>query len=100
MIGNDCKILENNIDTFLDVFVKDRNESWESEKTLKLKKILKLYKEFKDLTQDIRSLRADKTRAKTFIKRAELYFQSFYDTCWFIMCTWNAISTLFKKPYW
>lgn len=49
MIGNDCKILENNIDTFLDVFVKERGDDWNSSKSLKLRQVLKLYQLFKDL---------------------------------------------------
>ena len=51
MIGNDCKILENNIDSFLDVFVKDRGDNWSSERSLKLRQILELYIKFKDLAR-------------------------------------------------
>ena len=51
MIGNDCKILENNIDSFLDVFVKKRNDSWKSEKSQKIRQVLQLYKSFADLAR-------------------------------------------------
>lgn len=50
MIGNDCKILEENIDTFLYSFVRtEKGEKWESESCLKLRQILDLYKCFKDI---------------------------------------------------
>ena len=49
MIGNDCKLTECNIDTFLDEFVKERNDLWNSEKSLKLRQVLSLYKSFGDL---------------------------------------------------
>ena len=48
MIGNDCKIMEENIDTFLFTFLKP-GEVWESESCLKLRQVLDLYKRFKDL---------------------------------------------------
>lgn len=46
MIGNDAKILEDNIDVFLNEFLK-AGETWTSAK--KLRQILNLYKLFKDL---------------------------------------------------
>ena len=49
MIGNDCKILESNIDTFLIVFVEEKGDTWHSEKSQKLGQILNLYKSFADL---------------------------------------------------
>ena len=51
MIGNDCKILEENIDTFLDVFVTAKNDKWESEKSGKIRHVLQLYKAFADLAR-------------------------------------------------
>jgi len=49
MIGNDCKTIEDNIDTFLSTFIEDKNSTWEAEQSLKLRQILSLYKSFKDL---------------------------------------------------
>ena len=44
MIGNDCKLLEDNIDVFLDTFIKkDCGETWNSQSAIKLKQILNLY---------------------------------------------------------
>ena len=51
MVGNDCKILESNIDSFLDTFVTEKNDCWESEKSQKIRQILKLYKAFADLAR-------------------------------------------------
>ena len=49
MIGNDCKLLESNIDVFLDTFIrKDSGETWSSPSAMKLKQILNLYKMFAD----------------------------------------------------
>ena len=50
MIGNDCKILEDNIDTFIYVFVR-KNEEWQSESCLKLRQVYGLYKAFADLAR-------------------------------------------------
>ena len=50
MIGNDCKILESNIDTFLNEFVGEVGDQWNSEKSLKLRQVLNLYKLFSDLS--------------------------------------------------
>jgi len=49
MIGNDTKLLEDNIDTFLSEFIVD-GDSWESAKNLKLRQVLSLYRLFKDLS--------------------------------------------------
>ena len=52
MIGNDCKLLEANIDVFLDTFIrKDSGETWESNTVIKLKQVLSLYKSFADLAR-------------------------------------------------
>lgn len=52
MIGNDCKLLEDNIDVFLDTFLKkDCGESWESPSSNKLKQLLCLYKDFSNLAR-------------------------------------------------
>ena len=52
MIGNDCKLIEENIDVFLDSFIqKEKGESWESPSAIKLKQILNLYKLFADLAR-------------------------------------------------
>ena len=51
MIGNDCKLLESNIDSFLDIFVTDANDRWDSEKSAKMRQVLKLYKTFADLAR-------------------------------------------------
>ena len=77
MIGNDCKLIEENIDVFLNVFVMDRQDSWESEKSQKIRHILELYKAFRDLTKDIRCINGDENRIKTFPSRAESYFKLF-----------------------
>ena len=53
MIGNDCKILEANIDTFLTIFVENEGVSWQSQKSLKLRHILQLYNAWADLAQYI-----------------------------------------------
>ena len=47
MTGNDCKILEDNIDTFLFTFLKT-GEKFESESCLNLRQVLVLYKVFKN----------------------------------------------------
>ena len=49
MIGNDCKILEGNIDSFLDEFVKAEGDVWNSGRSNKLRQVLNLYKLFSDL---------------------------------------------------
>ena len=77
MIGNDCVTLENNIDTFLNHFILDANDTWESEKSRKLRHILILYKDFRDLAKDIRSLTYNEERVHTFADRAENYFKKF-----------------------
>ncbi|XP_065653654.1 uncharacterized protein LOC136080653 isoform X1 [Hydra vulgaris] len=77
MIGNDCKILEANIDTFLTVFVENKGVSWQSQKSLKLRHILQLYNAWADLAQDIRSVHHDPDHIKSFNFRAEAYFQLF-----------------------
>ena len=51
MIGNDCKLLESNIDTFLNTFVEAKGDEWKSEKTLKIRQLLKLYNMFTDLAR-------------------------------------------------
>ena len=52
MIGNDCKLLEDNIDVFLDTFIKkESGETWNSPSATKLKQILTLYKSFADLAR-------------------------------------------------
>ena len=66
MIGNDCKLLEDNIDVFLNVFVDDRQDTWESEKSQKLRHVLQLYKAFRDLASDIRSINGDQDRIESF----------------------------------
>nr|XP_047125438.1 uncharacterized protein LOC124807535 [Hydra vulgaris] len=53
MIGNDFKILEANIDTFLTVFVENQSVSWQSQKSQKLRHILQLYNAWADLAQHI-----------------------------------------------
>ena len=54
IIGNDCKLLEENIDVFLDTFRdKDKGESWESPSMNKLKQVLLVYKQFRDLASYI-----------------------------------------------
>lgn len=50
MIGNDCKLLEDNIDTFLNALLKP-GETWKSQSAVKLYQTLHLYKKFKDLAQ-------------------------------------------------
>ncbi|XP_066932109.1 uncharacterized protein [Clytia hemisphaerica] len=77
MIGNDCKLFEDNIDTFLNVFIAERNQSWNDESSERLRHVLKLYKRFKDLARDIRSTHADKERISSFGKRAEEFFRLF-----------------------
>ena len=52
MIGNDCKLLEENVDVFLDTFLhKELGETWESPSVNKLKQLLSLYKLFADLAR-------------------------------------------------
>lgn len=51
MIGNDCKLMEQNIDSFLDVFVQDREQSWQSQKASSLRHVLKLYQLFTDIAR-------------------------------------------------
>ncbi|XP_066917770.1 uncharacterized protein [Clytia hemisphaerica] len=77
MIGNDCKLLESNIDTFLNEFVEDKGDDWNSPRSRKLLQVLRLYKRFADLAVDIRSLNGNEERIATFEKRAEEYFQKF-----------------------
>ena len=52
MIGNDCILIEQNVDVFLDCLLqKDLGESWESPTAGKLKTILRLYKSFAELAR-------------------------------------------------
>lgn len=52
MIGNDCKILEENIDFFLDIFLaRDKGETWKNASSIKLRLLLMLYKSFVDLAR-------------------------------------------------
>jgi len=54
MIGNDCKLLELNIDVFLDSFLnKDKGETWQSPTATKLRQVLSLYQLFSDLARCI-----------------------------------------------
>lgn len=76
MIGNDCKIMEDNIDTFLYQFLKPV-EAWESESCLKLRQVLDFYKVFKDLALDIRSTTPNTERARIFEARVERFFNKF-----------------------
>jgi len=78
MIGNDCKLIELNIDVFLDNFIsKDKGETWESSSASKLRQLLQLYKLFADLARDIRAVEVNEDRINSFTKRAENYFQKF-----------------------
>jgi len=52
MIGNDCKLLEENVDALLDTFIRsNQGETWNSESATKLRQILALYKAFADLAR-------------------------------------------------
>ncbi|XP_066925516.1 uncharacterized protein [Clytia hemisphaerica] len=77
MIGNDCKLMEQNIDTFLNVFVEELNQSWNSNKTNSLRSILKLYNAFSDIARDLRATHADETRIESFQRRVEAFVQLF-----------------------
>ncbi|XP_066914971.1 uncharacterized protein [Clytia hemisphaerica] len=77
MIGNDCKLMEQNIDSFLDVFVQDREQSWQSQKASSLRHVLKLYQLFTDIARDLRAIHADKERISTFQERVESFVQIF-----------------------
>jgi len=82
MIGNDCKMIESNIDVFLDTFIsKDKGETWESPSSAKLRQLLQLYKLFADLARDIRAVEVNKERINSFKTRAENYFQKFLVNC-------------------
>ncbi|XP_065659138.1 uncharacterized protein LOC136083609 [Hydra vulgaris] len=74
IIGNDCKLLESNIDTFLNSFLAD-GENWHDQSALKLRQILDLYKRFASLANDVRSTTPD--LSGTFNERCEEYFQKF-----------------------
>nr|XP_047142024.1 uncharacterized protein LOC124816524 isoform X2 [Hydra vulgaris] len=74
IIGNDCKLLELNIDTFLNSFLAD-GENWLDQSTLKLRQILDLYKRFASLANDVRSTSPE--FSGTFNERCEEYFQKF-----------------------
>ena len=50
IIGNDCKLLENNIDTFISTFMETENDVL-LEVNGKLRQSLKLYVDFKDLAR-------------------------------------------------
>ena len=52
MIGKDCKLLEENVDTFLDTFLnKELNETWNIPSAKKLKQLLVRDKDFADLAR-------------------------------------------------
>ena len=92
MIGNDCKLIEQNIQKFLVVFLKlDVNETWESKSFEKMRQINTLYQMFKDLAQDIRNVHGDKQRAESFGYRANQFFLKFK--------SWAGGSNVYGKPY-
>ncbi|XP_047139031.1 uncharacterized protein LOC124814958 [Hydra vulgaris] len=74
IIGNDCMLLESNIDTFLHSFLAD-GENWQDQSALKLRQILDLYRRFASLANDVRSTTPELTG--TFNERCEEYFQKF-----------------------
>ena len=76
MIGQDCKYFEENIDKFVQTFLK--SEEVVSGKSFeKLRQVLQLYRAFKDLAYDVRSTKSDLIRANSFSSRAEAFFQKF-----------------------
>ena len=72
----DCKQLEENIDKFISLFIKD-DESINDTSCEYLRHVLNLYHQFKDLALDIRSISYNAERASTFSTRVEKYFQLF-----------------------
>ncbi|XP_066930041.1 uncharacterized protein [Clytia hemisphaerica] len=88
MIGNDCRLLEENIDAFLN---RQSGETLESPSARKLRQVLTLYKDFGELARDVRSTTGDVERIKSFTARAERYFKKF---------TSNASNSMLQRlPY-
>ena len=92
MIGNDCKLIEMNITKFLVYFIKkDKNEEWECKSFEKMRQVATLYNLFADLAQDIRSITANKVRAASFSKRANVFFNK--------LKNWAGGNSVHGKPY-
>lgn len=92
MIGNDCKLIELNMEKFLTTFIKaNSKETWNSKYFEKLRQVNKLYGLFGDLARDIRSTTANKERAASFSTRAEIFFQK--------LKTWSGGDSVYGKPY-
>lgn len=87
MIGNDCKRLEDNIDSFLDVFVID---GWQSQKNSKLRQVLNLYNSFKDLA------RFD---AVTIYSFYDYYFNLILSSFGKIICDRTTFEVLLVRGY-
>eukprot|EP00111_Clytia_hemisphaerica_P014888 TCONS_00043847-protein len=90
MIGGDCKILEDNIDKFLETFM-TKNESRQSKSFVKMRQVSSLYHQFKDLAVDMRSKTANKIRAESFAKRAKGFFVK--------LKSWAGGASTSKLPY-
>jgi len=73
MIGQDCKQFEENIDKFIQVFLK-YSENIEARSFEKIRNVSTLYRLFRDLAVDIRSSICDISRIETFNDRAENLF--------------------------
>ena len=76
MIGSDCKQLELNIDKFISTFL-GPNQKIEDKSCEVFRNIITLYRLFKDVAYDIRSIMYDKDRVCTFQCRVDKYFETF-----------------------
>ena len=76
MIGQDCKQFECNIEKFIQTFLKE-GEDYHSESFAKMRQIVKLYRLFRDLSQDIRATSVNLERIESFEDRVEEFFKTF-----------------------
>lgn len=76
MIGQDCKQLEINIEKFVETFLKE-GETIDSKSFTNFRRVVTLYRLFRDLAKDIRSTRFDQERCDSFKSRAEEFFKTF-----------------------
>ena len=76
MIGRDCKQFESNIEKFVMIFLKE-GENLEHKSFHEMRTVVTLYRMFRDLAQDIRSITYNQDRVTTFQDRVEDFFVCF-----------------------
>ena len=76
MIGRDCKQLELNIEGFIATLLKE-GETIDSKSFEGFRRVITLYRLFRDLAKDIRSINFNQARCDSFKERAEMFFKTF-----------------------